>query len=158
MYTPEQFARRQATPWTKVQYVLAPIQFLVFLGSLALVLRYLSTGEGYWITTVTVWVKIALLWALTISGMLWEKDVYGHYFMAKEFFWEDLGNLVAIITHNAYFVVQGLGWDERGVMTVMLIAYITYMINAVQFIVKGIRAGRARRAMQASAGLATVKS
>jgi 3-vinyl bacteriochlorophyllide hydratase len=158
IYTPDQFARRQATPWTKVQYVLAPIQFLVFLVSLALVVRYLTTGEGYWATTISVWVKIALIWALTLSGMLWEKDVYGHYFMAKEFFWEDLGNLVAIITHNAYFVVQWLGWDERGVMTVMLIAYLTYMINAVQFIVKGIRAGRARRAMQARAGLTTVKS
>jgi 3-vinyl bacteriochlorophyllide hydratase len=27
--------------------VLAPVQFLVFLVSLALVLRYLATGDGY---------------------------------------------------------------------------------------------------------------
>jgi 3-vinyl bacteriochlorophyllide hydratase len=148
MYTPEQYARRQKTPWTKVQYVLAPIQFFVFIISLILVIRYLNTGEGYWITTISVWLKIALIWALTITGMLWEKEVYGHYFMAKQFFWEDLGNLVAILTHNAYFVVQWLGWDERGIMTVMLFAYITYFINAVQFIIKGIRSGRARRAMQ----------
>ena len=39
LYTPEQRRRRDATPWTLVQGVLAPIQFLVFVVSLALVLR-----------------------------------------------------------------------------------------------------------------------
>jgi 3-vinyl bacteriochlorophyllide hydratase len=80
--------------------------------------------------------------------MFWEKDVYGHYFMAREFFWEDLGNLIAILTHNAYFVVQWLGWDERAVMWVMVFAYTTYLFNAGQFIVKGIRSARYRRALQ----------
>ncbi|MFN3867900.1 MAG: 2-vinyl bacteriochlorophyllide hydratase, partial [Hyphomicrobiaceae bacterium] len=37
LYTPEQRARRDASPWTLVQGVLAPLQFLVFLASLALV-------------------------------------------------------------------------------------------------------------------------
>ncbi|MEL6188618.1 MAG: 2-vinyl bacteriochlorophyllide hydratase, partial [Myxococcota bacterium] len=51
LYTPEQRQRRDATPWTLVQGVLAPLQFLVFLVSLALVFRYLLTGEGYgWAT------------------------------------------------------------------------------------------------------------
>jgi 3-vinyl bacteriochlorophyllide hydratase len=35
LYTPEQRARRDATRWTLVQGVLAPLQFLVFLVSLA---------------------------------------------------------------------------------------------------------------------------
>ncbi len=150
MYTPEQLARRDASPWTRVQFILAPIQFLAFLISFSLVIRYLVTDQGYMAATISVWVKIVLIWALTITGMLWEKDVYGHWFMAPEFFWEDLGNLIAILTHNAYFVVQWLGWDERSIMLVMLFAYITYLFNAGQFIVKGIRSGRERRAMQAS--------
>lgn len=149
MYTSEQLARRDASPWTRVQFILAPIQFIVFLISFFLVVRYLLTDQGYAIATISVWIKIALIWALTITGMLWEKDVYGHYFMAHEFFWEDLGNLVAIITHNAYFVVQWLQWDQRSVMMVMLLAYITYLFNAAQFIIKGIRSGRERRAMRA---------
>lgn len=149
MYTPEQLARREASPWTRVQIILAPIQFLAFLVSFYLVARYLITDQGYVAATVSVWIKIALIWALTTTGMLWEKDVYGQYFMAREFFWEDLGNLVAILTHNAYFVVQWLNWDQRSVMMVMLFAYITYLFNAVQFIVKGIRSGRERRAMRA---------
>ena len=149
MYTPEQLARREASPWTRVQIMLAPIQFLAFIISFILVVRYLMTGEGYTIATISVWVKIALIWALTITGMLWEKDMYDHYFMAKEFFWEDLGNLIAILTHNAYFVVQWLHWDERSVMWVMVFAYITYLINAMQFILKGIRSVRQRRQLKA---------
>lgn len=148
MYTPEQLARRNATPWTRVQFILAPIQVIVFLISFSLVVRYLFSGEGYLIATISVWIKIALLWALTITGMFWEKDVYGHWFMAKEFFWEDFGNLVAMLTHNAYFVVAFFSDNRQLIMTVMLFAYVTYLFNAGQFVVKGINSGRQRRALQ----------
>ena len=47
LYTPSQRARRDATVWTTVQGVLAPIQFLVCAVSLALVLRFLATADGY---------------------------------------------------------------------------------------------------------------
>jgi len=46
LYTPAQRARRDNTVWTLVQGVLAPLQFVVFLVSLVLVLRYLSTGNA----------------------------------------------------------------------------------------------------------------
>ena len=45
LYTPEQRARRDATRWTWVQGLLAPVQFLACLISLGLVLRCLLTGE-----------------------------------------------------------------------------------------------------------------
>lgn len=147
MYTPEQLRRREASRWTRVQIILAPIQFLAFIVSFALVIRYLATGEGYWAATVSVWVKIALIWALTITGMLWEHDMFDHYFMAKEFFWEDVGNLIAIITHNLYFVAQWLGLDNRTVMWVMVFAYVTYLVNAGQFVARGIQSARYRRAI-----------
>jgi len=131
-----------------VQIILAPIQFVAFLISFGLVIHYLLTGQGYLITTVSIWVKISLIWALTITGMLWEYDMYDHYFMAKEFFWEDLGNLIAILTHNAYFVAKWVGADERTVMWVMVFAYVTYLFNAAQFVVRGIRSARQRRALQ----------
>ena len=148
MYTPDQLRRREASRWTKVQIILAPIQFVAFIISFGLVIHYLLTGEGYLAATISVWVKIALIWALTITGMLWEYDMYDHYFMAKEFFWEDLGNLIAIITHNLYFVAKGMGADERTVMWVMVFAYVTYLFNAAQFLVRGVRSARQRRAMQ----------
>lgn len=143
--------RRDASGWTKVQAVLAPIQFLAFLISFGLVVRYLISGEGYMIATISVLIKIALLWAITITGMIWEKEIFGHYFLAKEFFWEDVGNAVAILTHNLYFVAVGLHWSQEAVMTVMVIAYCTYLINCTQFIVKGVRAGRERRMLQSAA-------
>ena len=46
LYTPEQRARRDATVWTPVQAVLAPLQFTVFLVSLGLVLYSLNTGAA----------------------------------------------------------------------------------------------------------------
>lgn len=148
MYTPEQLRRREASRWTRVQIILAPIQFVAFVISFALVIRYLVTGNGYWVATISVWVKIVLIWILTITGMLWEYDMYDHYFMAKEFFWEDVGNLIAIITHNLYFVAQWLGADSRTVMWVMVFAYITYLFNAAQFVARGVRSARQRRALR----------
>ncbi|PDV99932.1 2-vinyl bacteriochlorophyllide hydratase [Candidatus Chloroploca asiatica] len=151
MYTEDQLRRRERSRWTKVQIILAPIQFVVFLISFALVLRYLATGEGYLITTISIWLKIALIWALTITGMLWEYDMFDHYFMAKEFFWEDVGNLIAIITHNLYFVAQWMGADTRTVMWVMVFAYVTYLFNAVQFVVRGVNSARQRRSLRQAA-------
>jgi 3-vinyl bacteriochlorophyllide hydratase len=145
LYTDEQLARRDTSIWTKVQAVLAPVQFIAFLISFVLVARYLATGEGFEIASVSVLVKISLLWAITITGMIWEKEIYGHYFLAREFFWEDVGNAVAMLTHNLYFVVQALGWPREQVMLVMLVAYCTYLINCAQFVYKGIQAGRQRR-------------
>ena len=46
LYTPQQRARRDSTRWTLVQGVLAPLQFLVFLVSLALVVNYLLNGTA----------------------------------------------------------------------------------------------------------------
>ena len=42
LYTPDERRRRDATPWTLVQGILAPVQFLVFVVSLGLVLNYLA--------------------------------------------------------------------------------------------------------------------
>jgi 3-vinyl bacteriochlorophyllide hydratase len=146
LYTPEQLARRNASAWTRVQMVLAPIQFVVFLISVGLVLRYIATGQGYLVATISVLIKIALLWAITITGMIWEKEVLGHWFLAPAFWWEDMGNLLAIVTHNAYFVAAWLGAGPQQLMVVMLVAYATYLVNCAQFVAKGVQAGRARRA------------
>lgn len=145
-YTIEQLARRDRSVWTRVQAILAPLQFLAFLVSLALVARYLATGQGYAIATLSVLLKIGLLWAITVTGMLWEKEVFGHYFLARQFFWEDLGNAAAMLSHNLYFVAQALGWSNRALMALMLVAYCTYLVNCAQFVAKGIQTARQRRA------------
>jgi hypothetical protein len=62
LYTPEERARRDATIWTTVQGVLAPLQFLVFLVSLGLVLRFMWTGAGYEAATISIMVKTFILY------------------------------------------------------------------------------------------------
>lgn len=149
-YTPEQLAKRNASMWTKVQIILAPLQFLAFITSFALVVRYLVTGDGYALATTWVLIKISLLWLITVTGMIWEKEIFGHWFLAPQFFWEDVGNLVAMIFHNLYFVAVWLGWSDQAVMTVMLVAYITYLGNSAQFVARGLQARRQRLAQQAA--------
>ena len=77
IYTDAERARRDATPWTLVQGLLAPLQFLVFFVSLVLVLRYLAIGEGYVAATWSVVLKTAVLYAIMVTGSIWEKVVFG---------------------------------------------------------------------------------
>ncbi|MBA4263449.1 MAG: 2-vinyl bacteriochlorophyllide hydratase [Comamonadaceae bacterium] len=137
LYTPEQRIRRDASVWTLVQGVLAPVQFLVFLVSLALVLRFLATGEGEQAATVSVVVKTLALYAIMVTGCIWEKVVFGRYLFAPAFYWEDVFSMLVLALHTAYLVALVTGWlDAQGLMWLALAAYATYVINAGQFIYK----------------------
>jgi len=145
-YTAEQLERRNQTPWTLVQAILAPIQFLAFIISFGLVIRYLLTGNGYAVANVSVLIKITLLWVITITGMIWEKAVFDKWFLAPEFFWEDTLNAVALVMHNIYFVAQWMGASQQTVMTIMLVAYTSYLVNCTQFFIRGIQARKQQAA------------
>ena len=149
-FTPDQLARRKASVWTPVVMWLAGIQFLAYIIGFYLVIRYLAVGEGYLAASISVWIKIILMWAITVTGMLCEKDIFDTYFMAGEFFWEDVGNLVAMITHNAYFVVLWIGFEPRSIMFVMLFAYVTYLLNLCQWLIVGVKSYRQRNTAQAA--------
>jgi len=137
LYTPAERQRRDASVWTLVQGVLAPLQFLVFLVSLALVLRYLFSGEGYALANVSVVLKTLLLYTIMITGSIWEKEVFGKWLFAPAFFWEDVFSMLVLALHTAYLGALASGvLDARGLMLLALAAYATYVINATQFIVK----------------------
>jgi hypothetical protein len=68
LYTPAERARRDATKWTLVQGILAPIQFLAFAISLCLVVNYLLNGAGLAAATMSVVVKTSLLYASFFLG------------------------------------------------------------------------------------------
>jgi 3-vinyl bacteriochlorophyllide hydratase len=151
LYTPEQRRRRDATRWTLVQGVLAPVQFLVFLVSLALVLRYLATGDGYAAATVSVVIKTLVLYTIMVTGAIWEKVVFGRYLLAPAFFWEDVVSFAVIALHTAYLAVLFGGFlSPAGEMAVALAAYALYAVNATQFLLK-LRAARLQGAASASA-------
>lgn len=142
LYTPEQRRRRDESPWTMVQGVLAPLQFLVFAISLALVVRYLATGEGYVLATLSVIIKTVLLYTIMVTGSVWEKVVFDHWLFAPAFFWEDMVSMVVLVLHTAYVgaVLFGVGTADQQMM-LALAAYASYVINAVQFVWK-LRAAR----------------
>jgi 3-vinyl bacteriochlorophyllide hydratase len=137
LYTAAERARRDASGWTLVQGILAPVQFLVFIVSLALVLRYLATGEGYWAATASVVVKTAVLYLIMVTGAIWEKVVFGQYLLAPAFYWEDMFSFAVIALHTAYILGLLSGaLSPESLMLLALAAYGTYVINAAQFILK----------------------
>jgi 3-vinyl bacteriochlorophyllide hydratase len=137
LYTDEQRKRRDSSGWTIVQGVLAAAQFIVFLLSLCLVLYTLTTGEHYWLAASSVVLKTLTLYAIMITGSIWEKVVFGQYLFAPAFFWEDVVSMFVIALHTAYLVVLLGGFaDERTTLYVALAAYVTYAINAAQFLWK----------------------
>ena len=151
LYTPAQRVRRDATVWTLVQGVLAPIQFFVFLVSLVLVLRYLVTGDGQAIAVWSVVVKTIALYIIMITGCIWEKDVFGQYLFAHAFFWEDVFSMLVLALHTAYLVAFFSGLlAAHQLMFLALAAYLTYVINAGQFIWK-LRLARLDHATQQAA-------
>ncbi len=142
LYTAEQRRRRDASPWTLVQGVLAPIQFAVFLISLYLVMRYLATGEGLAVATLSIVAKTLILYTIMITGSIWEKDVFGVYLFARPFYWEDVFSMLVLALHTAYLAALLTGaLDVRQQMFLALAAYAAYVINATQFLLK-LRAAR----------------
>ncbi len=142
LYTEAERARRDATSWTLVQGILAPLQFLAFAISVALVLRYLLTGEGYQAATISILVKTAFLYAIMVTGAIWEKVVFGQYLLAPAFFWEDVFSFVVIALHSLYLLALWKGFlTPDQLMTLALAAYAAYAFNAGQFILK-LRAAR----------------
>lgn len=137
LYSAEERARRDSSKWTLVQGMLAAFQFLVFLVSLALVVRTLSTGEGAMAANLSVIFKTCVLYAIMVTGSLWEKDVFGQYLFAPAFFWEDAVSFIVIALHTAYvYALISGSMSQHDLMILALAAYGTYAVNAGQFLWK----------------------
>jgi len=111
-----------------------------------LITRYLATGNGFPAASASVVVKTLLLYAIMVTGSLWEHDVYGRYLFARAFFWEDVVSMVVIALHTAYLAALLSGTvSARAQMFLALVAYSTYVFNAGQYLVKFGAARRQRR-------------
>ena len=142
LYSTEERARRDRSGWTLVQGILAPVQFLVFLVSAGLVLRFLATGEGYGAATISIITKTGVLYLIMVTGAIWEREVFGVYLFAPVFFWEDVVSMLVIGLHTAYLIALATDWiDAKEQMILALAAYAAYVINAAQFLLK-LRAAR----------------
>jgi 3-vinyl bacteriochlorophyllide hydratase len=154
LYTPEQKLRRDASIWTLVQGVLAPLQFVVFVISLVLVVRCLIGGGGETMALWSVVVKTIVLYTIMITGCIWEKVVFGQYLFAAAFFWEDVFSMLVLALHTIYlwaWWTNGLSATDQ--LLLALAAYAAYCINAAQFLWK-LRAARLQAdLMQLNPGL-----
>jgi 3-vinyl bacteriochlorophyllide hydratase len=138
-YTPEQLEKRNASRWTTVQAILAPIQFLIFLAGLTVTWLY---AEGIWINdfgwvTFFVALKTFMLVLIFVTGGFFELEVFGHFAFAPEFFWEDFGSAIAMIVHISYFVL--FFWvkpTEHILIQTAYLAYLSYLVNAAQFVIR----------------------
>ncbi|PKP97845.1 MAG: 2-vinyl bacteriochlorophyllide hydratase [Alphaproteobacteria bacterium HGW-Alphaproteobacteria-15] len=137
LYTAQERERRDSSAWTIVQGVLAPVQFVVFLISLGLVIRTLTTGEGAFAADVSIVIKTLVLYTIMITGSIWEKVVFGRWLFAPAFFWEDVFSMLVLALHTFYLVMLlgGIGTLEQR-MLVALAGYAAYVINAGQFLWK----------------------
>lgn len=137
LYTTEQRKKRDETVWTFIQGLLAPLQFIACFVSIYLVTNYLLTGDGYQIANLSVLIKTGFLLTIMVTGAIWEKVVFGQYLFAKAFFWEDMVSMVVIALHVTYVYCLYQGTLEpRYLMTLALVAYATYIVNAIQFVLK----------------------
>ncbi|MCJ2093840.1 2-vinyl bacteriochlorophyllide hydratase [Methylobacterium sp. J-072] len=142
LYTAAERQLRDASPWTLVQGVLAPVQFLIFLASLVLVLRALATGQGQLAAEASVVVKTLALYAIMITGSIWEKAVFGRWLFAPAFYWEDVVSMLVLALHTAYLAALATGaLGGQALLILALAAYATYVVNAGQFLLK-LRAAR----------------
>lgn len=142
LYTPAERQRRDASRWTLVQGMLAPLQFVIFLASLILVLRALVEGQGQGAAEISVVVKTLALYAIMVTGSIWEKDVFGRWLFAPAFFWEDVVSMLVLALHTAYLAALATGaLGGQALLLLALAAYATYVVNAGQFLLK-LRAAR----------------
>ena len=144
LYTPQERARRDATIWTPVQGFLAAFQVIVFAVSVCLIARYMVTGEGETAAVWSVVCKTLVLYAIMVTGSIWEKVVFDKWLFAPAFFWEDVFSFLVLGLHTAYLwslYTGSMGTREQ--LWLALAAYAAYAINAGQFLLK-LRAARAQ--------------
>ncbi|MEM6537971.1 MAG: 2-vinyl bacteriochlorophyllide hydratase [Pseudomonadota bacterium] len=137
LYTEAQRQKRDSSPWTTVQAILAPAQFLVCFISVFLIVRYMTTGEGLALATYSILIKTGFLYTIMVTGAIWEKDVFGQYLFVEAFFWEDVFSMAVLFLHTLYLAM--LVFDVGGTtlrLNVALAAYLTYFVNAGQFVWK----------------------
>ena len=154
-YTPEQLAKRNASIWTDIQIILAPLQFFIFLIGVTVTVLY---ANGWFVTDI-YWVSLAILFKtlffalLFITGAFFEKEIFNKWVYSKEFLWEDVGSTVAAAFHLLYFIMAFMGYDNDVLVWEAFIAYFTYILNAMQYLVRIILEKLNERKLKLQGGL-----
>ena len=137
-YTPEQLLKRNASVWTDIQIILAPVQFLLFVAGVTITALYqnaLFVPGIYWVSLAILF-KTLFFALLFITGMFFEKEIFNKWVYSKEFLWEDIGSTIAAAFHLLYFILAFLGYPEHVLIWEAFLAYLTYVLNALQYLTR----------------------
>ena len=128
-------ARRKASVWTTIHPLFAIGQLLAFVVSVGLLLAYFAHGVPFHVVHVSVLVKIALMFGAVITGSLWERDVFGYFWFAPEFLFEDVMTLIVFITQMTYLAMIYTHPDKMAIVVgVLIFAHAVYLANVAQYI------------------------
>jgi len=68
--------------------------------------------------------------------MFFEKEIFNQWVYSKDFLWEDIGSTVAALFHLLYFVMAYLGYSQEVLIKEAYLAYLSYILNAMQYLVR----------------------
>ncbi len=128
-------ARRTASIWTFIHPVFALGQLLAFVVSVGLLFGYFAHAVPFHVVHISVLAKIALMIGAVITGALWERDVFGFYWFAPEFLFEDVMTLIVFILQMTYLAMVFTHPTSMGfIVAVLCVAYAVYLGNVAQYI------------------------
>ena len=127
--------RRAASIWTMIHPIFAIGQLLAFVVSVGLLIAYLRHGVSFHALHVSVLTKIGLMVGAVVTGSLWERDVFGYWWFAPEFLFEDVMTLIVFIMQLSYLLmVFTHPNDMRAILGILVLAYAVYLANVAQYI------------------------
>lgn len=138
-------ARRRESIWTKIHPIFALGQLATFIVSVVLLGMYFNGSVSFETVHHSVVIKILLMIGAVVTGALWEKDVYGHYWFAPEFFLEDVMTVNVFVLHIGYILMAIIHPDNVvPVIGMLIMAYIVYIANVAQYVIRTHQNSRVR--------------
>jgi 3-vinyl bacteriochlorophyllide hydratase len=127
--------RRNASIWTKIHPVFAIGQLGIFIVSAGLLVLYGLHIVPFTTVYLSVLIKIACMIGAVLTGSFWERDVYGPWWFADEFFIEDVMTVNVFSLHVAAVVAYfAQPFDLRATLMLLVFAYVIYALNVGQYI------------------------
>jgi 3-vinyl bacteriochlorophyllide hydratase len=129
--------RREASIWTKIHPIFAIGQLGVFAVSVVLLVLYFFHVTTFSTVFLSVLIKIAFMIGAVVTGSFWEKDIYGAWWFAYDYFIEDVMTLNVFLLHIAFLVTAyAFPNSTQAVISMLLVAYGVYFLNVIQYIVR----------------------
>ncbi len=134
--------RRDASVWTRVHPIFALGQLGAFVVSVGFLVAYWAGWVSFAAVHESVLIKIALMLGAIVSGAFWEHDVFGPYWFAPEFFFEDAMTVNVFLLHLGYLAVAYTQPDHDKAIFLLCIAYVVYLGNVAQYIIRTAKMGQ----------------